>query len=79
MTVDSQGNLYFSDQGTHTVRKVDRAGMITTIAGTGLAGYEGDCGPATSARLRRPSGIAVQGDLLYIADEGNLRIRVVRL
>jgi sugar lactone lactonase YvrE len=76
IAVDDQGNVYFSDYDNHRVRKVDTAGIITTIAGTGKQGFSGDGGPAAEARLDHPSGIAldVKGRI-YIADKGNHRVR----
>jgi len=74
--VDGAGNLYIADSGNHRIRKVDTAGIITTVAGNGRAGFSGDFGPATSARFNNPSGVAVDGaGNLYIADSGNQRIR----
>jgi sugar lactone lactonase YvrE len=79
VAVDSTGTLYFADTGNHRVRKVS-GGIITTVAGTGSAGSSGDGGPATSARLSGPRGVAVDsGGNLYIADTGNHRIRFVNL
>ena len=78
LAFDSQGNLYIADTRNNAVRRVDPHGVITTVAGTGEAGSSGDGGPATSARLSSPSGVAVGfGDTLYIADSGNNRIRQV--
>src|SRR5438270_74956 len=54
------------------------AGTITTVAGTGMAGFSGDGGPATSARLQLPGGITVDGNgNLFIADTGHNRVRMV--
>ena len=77
VAVDSAGNLYISDSGNGTIRKVSTAGIITTIAGTGTPGYNGDNIPATTAQVS-PHGIAFDsaGDL-YIADGGNSRIRKI--
>ena len=79
LAIDSAGNLYFVDRDTYRVRKVDAAGQVSTIAGSGLAGFSGDGGPATSARLGdRVEGLAVDGEgNIYIADTGNYRIRKV--
>lgn len=72
------GDAYFSD-AANRVRRIDAAGEVTTVAGTGQAGFEGDGGPATSARLNLPRGLAVTADgSLLIADSGNHRIRRLR-
>ncbi len=77
---DAQGNLYIAEAGSNTIRKVDTAGLITTIAGTGTQGFSGDNGPATAARLDSPQGLALDaGNLLYIADTHNHRIRKLDL
>ncbi len=77
VSVDSAGDLYIADSGNHRIRKVTSC-VITTIAGDGTAGFGGDDGPATSAQLNNPLGVAVSaaGDL-YIADSDNYRIRKV--
>ena len=78
VAVDGQGNVYIADSGNDRVRKVDAAGTITTLAGTGVKGYSGDGGPATHARLDNPRGVAVDGQgNVYIADSGNDRVRKV--
>jgi hypothetical protein len=76
IALDGQGNLFIADLGNNRVRKVNRAGIISTVAGTGVQGFGGDNGPAASAQLRWPADIALtsNGDLL-IAD--NVRIRSV--
>jgi alpha-tubulin suppressor-like RCC1 family protein/sugar lactone lactonase YvrE len=76
VAVDVQGNLFIAEG--HRIRKVDREGTITTVAGTGEPGFRGDGGPATSAGLTRPEGLAIlpNGDLI-VADVGNLRLRRV--
>ena len=77
-SVDAAGNIYCADFDRHVVYKIDRQGVTTTVAGTGTAGYAGDGGPATSARLFSPLGTAVAPDgTLYIGDYGNDRIRRV--
>ena len=80
---DRYGNIYVSDQNDCRVRKIDTAGIITTVAGRGYSGsdsthYSGDGGPADSARLWYPEGVAVDtfGNL-YIADQNNNAIRMV--
>ena len=78
VAVDPQGSVYIVDQGNSRVRQVSPDGKITTIAGTGKAGFSGDGGPATSARLMTPQGVAADGQgNVYIADYGNHRIRKV--
>ncbi len=77
IAVDSAGNLYISDFNNNRIRKVSN-GVITTVAGTGTAGYSGDSGPATSAELNSPFGVAVDSSgNLYICDSGNFRVREV--
>jgi trimeric autotransporter adhesin len=74
--LDAQGNLYIADVYNHAVRKVDHAGIITTIAGTGTAGFSGDNGPATQAQLSKPYGLLLDTEeYLFIADSENNRIR----
>lgn len=78
VALDSAGNLYISDEFNQRIRKVDLNGIINTIAGNGTSGFAGDNGPATSAELDGPSGIAVDSTgNLYIADSANYRIRKV--
>ena len=76
VALDGAGNLYIADTANHRIRKMDSSGVITTIAGTGERGFGGDGGPATQARLNRPSGVTVDGaGNVYIADTWNHRIR----
>ena len=78
VAVDGEGNLYIADTDNHCVRRVDPTGIITTVAGIGRGGFWGDGGPAISALLQWPRGVAVDGaGNLYIADGGNDRIRRV--
>ncbi len=75
---DAAGNLYIADLNDHVIRKVDLAGIVTTVAGTGEQGFAGDGGPATSAQLDSPAGVAVDAaGIIYIADTHNQRIRKV--
>ncbi|MGV3556946.1 NHL domain-containing protein [Larkinella arboricola] len=78
IVVDSLGNLFFSDMYNHRVRKVTPDGMITTVAGNGQPGFNGDWQAATSASLNYPGALVIdaQGNLL-IADASNYRIRQV--
>jgi hypothetical protein len=79
VAVDGAGNLYIADNSNHRIRKVTAAtSIISTIAGTGTAGVGGDGGPATSAQLNSPQGVAVDAaGNVYIADTSNYRIRKV--
>jgi sugar lactone lactonase YvrE len=80
VAVDRAGNLYIADTMNHRVRKVDGAtGIITNVAGTGQARYSGDGGPAVSAAINEPTGLAVSDEALYIADQSNNRVRRVDL
>lgn len=78
LAADAAGNLYIADAADQRVRKVSPGGVIQTVAGTGVRGFAGDGGPATSAQLNSPYGLAcdAKGNL-YIADLGNARVRKV--
>ncbi len=78
LTVDRAGNLYISDYNNVRIRKIDTSGIITTIAGTGVIGYNGDSIAATAAELGDPADLAIDihGNVL-IADARNRRIRRV--
>jgi uncharacterized protein (TIGR03437 family) len=77
VAVDGAGNLYIADAWNARIRKVSPSGTITTVAGNG-GGFSGDGGPATSASLSHPSGLALDAaGNLYIADQNNARIRKV--
>jgi sugar lactone lactonase YvrE len=79
VTVDGSGNVYIADNANNRVREVNAVtGTINTIAGNGIAGYRGDTCLADTTRLSSPKGVAVDGlGNVYIADEGNSRIRMV--
>lgn len=83
IAVDAVGNLYIADALNNRIRRVTPAGIISTIAGSGLtgrinAGYSGDGGSALTARLATPLGVAIDGGgNLYIADRDNYRVRKV--
>ena len=87
LALDAKGNLYIADSANNVIRRVDaRTGVITTVAGDfaadraadGLGGFSGDGGPATSARLNDPQGVAVDGaGDLFIADTVNNAVREV--
>jgi uncharacterized protein (TIGR03437 family) len=77
VAVNAAGNLFISDRGNNRIRKVSN-GIITTVAGTGRAGYAGDGDLATSAELNAPTGISLDASgNLYIAEVSNNRIRVL--
>lgn len=76
--IDHKGNIYIADFYSYVVRKVDTAGIITTIAGNRTEGYSGDCGPATLAQLSVLQGLTTDADgNVYIADFSNSRVREV--
>src|SRR5262245_3219911 len=81
VVVDTKGNVFIADSGLSMIRKVSPTGIITTVAGIGgydKAGYSGDGGPATKARINHPSDIAVDAKgNLFILDSGNSRVRKV--
>jgi sugar lactone lactonase YvrE len=75
---DSAGNLYISDAGNERIRKVNRSGIITTIAGNGSTGYSGDGGPAVDAGFYNPVRVAIlpNGNIL-VADQSHHRVRLI--
>jgi RPA family protein len=76
--VSSTGEVYIADTLNYRIRVVSTSGIITTFAGNGNSGYSGDGGPATSAELYYPSGVAVSSTgEVYITDTDNHRVRVV--
>jgi sugar lactone lactonase YvrE len=78
VALDSAGSLYFADTSNNVIRKITLGGVITTVAGTGTASFDGDGGKGTLAKLNTPFGVAVDpSGNLYIADTGNARIRMV--
>lgn len=81
VAIDADGSVYLADRDHDCVRVVDPGGVIRTVVGVcGQRGSSGDRGPATSARLNRPYGVAIRSDgRLYIADTHNHRVRAVRL
>ena len=76
ISLDGAGHLYIADGGVNRVYKVDLATKAMTVfAGNGTQGYSGDGGPATSAALRGPGGLAIRGfESLFIADAGSVRM-----
>ena len=78
VAADGVGNVYIADYFNNAIRRVDPSGIITTIAGTGVAGYNGDNIPATSAQLNGPIGVTLDGHgNIYIADKFNERVRMI--
>lgn len=78
VSTDVVGNIYICDRGSNKVRMINTSGIITTIAGNGVAGFSGDNGPATLARLNRPShACADNKGNIYITDQLNNRIRKI--
>ncbi len=76
--MDASGNLYIAEQANNRIRKISASGIISTVAGNGSFGFSGDDGVATSASLYYPTHVAVDASgNLYIADQGNNRIRKV--
>ncbi|MCI0340935.1 MAG: hypothetical protein L0216_07240 [Planctomycetales bacterium] len=82
VSVDGSGNVFVADAGDHTIRRIDASsGVVTVVAGTAAtAGFAGDGGAATAARLSGPGGVSLDGSgNLVIADTGNHAVRVVNL
>ncbi len=79
VTADASGNLFIADLNNNVIRRIDAAsGVITTVAGTGTAGFTGDGGLATNASLNSPSAVALDtAENIFISDSNNERIRRV--
>ncbi len=78
IAIDDAGNLYIADQYNHRVRKVDKDGVVQTVAGTGTRGYNGTDIAATTAQLNYPASVVVDAaGTLYISDSSNWRIRKI--
>ena len=76
LAVAADGAIFIAEAGRHRVRRVDPSGRVTTFAGSGEAGNTGDGGAATSASFRGPTALALDAEgALYVADQGNARIR----
>jgi hypothetical protein len=80
LTMDPAGNIYLADRTENRIRKIATNGIVTTVAGTGIAAFSGDGGPAAAAEFNQPAGVAFDGaGNLYISDSLNARIRKVGL
>ena len=78
IAIDADGNLYIAEFFNHRIRKITTDGTITTIAGTGTPGYNGDGQPAIESQIGEPTGVAVdRSGYVYISDQVNMRVRVV--
>lgn len=77
VAVDAGGRVYFSEFAGNRIRRLDPDGTLVTFAGTGAPEFGGDGGPATSASLKQPAGLAIKGSILYLADSGNHRVRLI--
>ena len=78
VAVDASGNIYISDYVRCVIRKVNTAGIISTVAGNGTVGYSGDGGPATAAQMNQAWGIAIdRSGAIYFSDQYNYRIRKI--
>ena len=78
VAVDQNGTVFIAEAAGYRIRQVNTAGIISTLAGNGINGFSGDGGPAASAQLSSPTGLAVDGaGNLFIADSINNRIRLV--
>lgn len=79
IAVDPAGNVYIADSYNSRVRMVNKKGIIATIAGTGVFGFNGDTVAATLAQLTEPRGLAVGGNSLFLVDQYNRRVRQLPL
>src|SRR5262245_42591634 len=74
---DAAGGFYLASSDHHRIYRVAGDGTLTVIAGTGIEGFSGDGGPATSAQLNNPNQLAMEAGNLFIADSGNSRVRKI--
>jgi gliding motility-associated-like protein len=78
IVLDGAGKMYIADENNNVIRLVDTSGIISTIAGTGIAGFSGDGGAATLAQLDTPTGVAIdRSGNIYISDSGCNCIRKI--
>lgn len=68
VAIGSDGRIYISETGAHRIRRIDAAGLLQTVAGTGEPGHAGDGGPAALAQLHEPAGLLVTDGVMYFAD-----------
>ena len=79
LVLDSAGNLYFADSANFRIRRIDRCGIIETIAGSGQPGSGGDGGLAVAAEFRDATGLAIDGaGNIYVADPASNRVRIIK-
>ncbi len=79
IAIDADGRIYFTERLGNRVRRIDPDGLLTTLAGTGAFGFSGDGGSAREATFRRPTGLALAGGSLFVADSDNQRVRSIDL
>ena len=79
LVVDGADNVFIADSQNHAIRRLDaKTGILTTVAGDGTPGFEGDGGPAAKAKLNFPTGLGLDGrGNLYVVDAMNGRIRMI--
>src|SRR5262249_53114146 len=78
VVVGPDGSVYIAEYGGDRIRKVAPNGIITTFAGTGVAGFTGDGGPATSARINAPLSLVMDAaGNIFFSDLGNYRVRKI--
>jgi sugar lactone lactonase YvrE len=79
LALDPSGLLYFAEGGSGRIRRIESDGTLSTVAGSGVRGSDGDGGPATEASINSPSGVAIGGGVLYFSDATEHRVRRVDL
>jgi sugar lactone lactonase YvrE len=77
LVADPAGNLFAADAIANVVRRIGADGTVTTVAGTGVGGFSGDCGPGSTAKLAFPTSLAYHDGILYLVDANNDRVRMV--